>query len=609
MGILILALLILIYASAISLKFNRSLEKNIFVSISIIVLFVYFLGLINFLKYSPYILVLIGVLSMGYILWNFKIYNDKCKLLLMRPILIYFVLSLIAVYIFSKDYFISNWDEFSHWGIYVKNMFVFDSLQNINFTDTSGYPPFVSIIQYITMKFNGTYSEPNLIAPLLLISFLAFSSFIRKRNMEKVYQFLFMIIVMFLPTIFFKDYLTSIYVDAILGILLGITVLDILIEKVSIFKLTKIAIYLVSQVLIKDFAIVCVGIVYFILFLEMFFFRKDEYWRLYTSRIRKNIGLKVYMIILFVIPIIVFCSWRLYLAQFSSVQSNVSKMGFSIPNYLMSVINSFVLLTTQNGISTGSNILFVPTFSYFIIAVIMAGYFSFQIKETEKKISKLLFFSLVIVFVFYCLGLILSYVFIFSEDEALKLASYGRYILTVLIGLYIIIFGFSNENSINNNFINYKPLFLSCAIILLFIDTGSIYTSTIGFFQRNNNKIDFATNYYTKLDVIEEKTNENDHVFYVNMESDGYHYYIARYYLTPIHLQNQMWNMKENLNDKSIMEKEKFALLLANYDYVYIDTLNDEFIFEYSDFFREEIKNQSLYKVDKDSELSLSLIE
>ena len=80
--------------------------------------------------------------------------------------LVAFLVIYVFFYIFDLRRYFSAWDEFSHWGVMVKEMFRTDSLySSIESTLAvhKDYPPIFQIFELFWTKLCGSYSEPNLL--------------------------------------------------------------------------------------------------------------------------------------------------------------------------------------------------------------------------------------------------------------------------------------------------------------------------------------------------------------------------------------------------------------------------------------------------------------
>jgi hypothetical protein len=154
-------------------------------SIFFITLWEFVLGLSGFLNLGMEILVLI-VCSTTLIL---LIKNLQFRILTLKSIYLpstvaFFLLAAIS-FLKSKDWVLSQWDEFSHWGHVVKIMYEYGALGPGTPTDYTAeeYPPALSLFQYFVNDFSSGWREGllfwslHLIAISIIVSVLAKCSY------------------------------------------------------------------------------------------------------------------------------------------------------------------------------------------------------------------------------------------------------------------------------------------------------------------------------------------------------------------------------------------------------------------------------------------------
>lgn len=118
----------------------------------------------------------------------------------------------------------SIWDEFSHWGLVVKNMYIFDYFGNHPDSTVTfrGYPPATALWQYFVAKLCGefkeeyTYQAMGWLMGSLLLPVL--KKFKWKRMISAGFSILTLALI---PLVFNYLYPVSLLVDIILGLLLG----------------------------------------------------------------------------------------------------------------------------------------------------------------------------------------------------------------------------------------------------------------------------------------------------------------------------------------------------------------------------------------------------
>lgn len=123
----------LFYSTVI--KGNKYFFLILFISFVSIV--TYLLGIINLLPYSPYIIIFVSIILA--ILYRNKLTKINIKELIPNDLLIYYLITLIWLFIMTRNAGLSHWDDFSHWYRIIKIMH-FDS--SFPTTDELLYPTY-----------------------------------------------------------------------------------------------------------------------------------------------------------------------------------------------------------------------------------------------------------------------------------------------------------------------------------------------------------------------------------------------------------------------------------------------------------------------------------
>ena len=131
-------------------------------------------------------------------------------------------LSLISLYK-SKDWVLSQWDEFTHWGLVVKAMHEYSALGPATPADlwAINYPPGISLFQYFVMDFSSGWREgllfwaTHLIVIAIIVSVLARSSY---KYLSEIALKLF--IALAASSVFFSNF-DNIYADPVLALAFG----------------------------------------------------------------------------------------------------------------------------------------------------------------------------------------------------------------------------------------------------------------------------------------------------------------------------------------------------------------------------------------------------
>lgn len=145
----------ILIATAIAIRFNKKIVETLAVSVFLCITVLYISGLIT--SFIPGIIIILGtvLLSLVYII----VMGTRKKILYYSNQIFWglFICILIAVYFLIVSYgrYLTDGDEFVHWGIAVKYYYTLNDYSNIALTSdrASRYPPAATIWNYFTIRF------------------------------------------------------------------------------------------------------------------------------------------------------------------------------------------------------------------------------------------------------------------------------------------------------------------------------------------------------------------------------------------------------------------------------------------------------------------------
>lgn len=607
MNVLYLFLMIIILSTFLSIKFNKEIGDTVFPSLSILLILLFLLGIIGLLKHSILITGSLVFIILCYCIY--KIYKEETivKKYLLKPALIYIIFLFLLTYFLWNKSFINKWDEFSQWGIYVKNIFNENSLWNTNFTsEPNGYPPIISIFQYFLMKLNGAYLEADLFRGIFLLSTLPLLSFFKNLSFKKPSQiFLYMLILFAIPSALSYDYLNSIYADTVVGILFASAVISLIIEPIDNFNIVRNFVILSILILSKSVGVVMVGSFYIILLIDILFIRRKEYFQYYNENLKRVVSKLTYVFI-FLLPIIMRGIWAIFLrgVSVSSKLGNIvdSTIDIKDTSYFSKVINDFIAGIFKTNIGGTNNIISIPSFYWILLVLLLFVILKdLLMNKDEKKQIKLSIIAIVISFTLYTCALLYSYLFSFEMEEAIALASFSRYMITILISSLMILIlvesYFHLKGSLKNKIFNY-------IIIGLILSTIRIPEILIVMKNSMNSNLEYQK-FNSKFAIIDKVKNNipaKNNVYYLSAETDGFDYLVAKYKLTPNKVQKSNYNICISCNDKNkqIVSVDNFKKLLHNYEYLFIYKISDNVKNDYKEVLNINGKLivEGLYKIN-----------
>ena len=634
MWVALVAILIYIsIATCITQRFKFKQESSVTIVFLSLALLLYIAGLFNLMKFAVYLIYLFAIISFVYIIYCIIKKKIKIREIFTPGIIMYIFVIMIMAFI-VKDTYYYEWDEFSHWGANLKAMVEYDVFWSNKIYDGVHvvYTPIAGIIEYFFCKINGGFAED--------VSYMAINTFIitlllpiikgQKHNL-KSYIKLILFWFMFYCSIKLCNFqLTSIYIDMLLGILfaLGMVLayrLDGKEDKINLI------LTLIMMPLLKDTGLLLLGIILMQLFFNKVILKIIEERKI-TKQHFKIFGIIVLMLI---IPLVFYGTWKIYCGVNGKVlddrhdKNAISEID--IKEYIKGILlidtdnskykdisNSFydALNTTPVVGGLESTVTAVKLVAVLDITGIII-YLVNKDKQDKKKIATILL-ALNIGFGLYCLLLLATFMFAFTETEGRALASYSRYMSTYFIAWIIITVGLALNSKIKNVILS-----LTIAIMLCLYPTSVI--SIVDITSRKNlSGIDDETR--TEANIIKENVELNDKVYIIYQNiGGGYEYHKLRYSISPIvtnllyewslgpkYYESDIWSLdltKEEF-EKKLIDEEFDYLFIAKIDKQFVDIYGSLINFDFNTNNYEELNNK-LLKIERvnENEVILNLVK
>lgn len=634
MWVALVAILIYIsIATCITQRFKFKQESSVTIVFLSLALLLYIAGLFNLMKFAVYLIYLFAIISFVYIIYCIIKKKIKIREIFTPGIIMYIFVIMIMAFI-VKDTYYYEWDEFSHWGANLKAMVEYDVFWSNKIYDGVHvvYTPIAGIIEYFFCKINGGFAED--------VSYMAINTFIitlllpiikgQKHNL-KSYIKLILFWFMFYCSIKLCNFqLTSIYIDMLLGILfaLGMVLayrLDGKEDKINLI------LTLIMMPLLKDTGLLLLGIILMQLFFNKVILKIIEERKI-TKQHFKIFGIIVLMLI---IPLVFYGTWKIYCGVNGKVlddrhdKNAISEID--IKEYIKGILlidtdnskykdisNSFydALNTTPVVGGLESTVTAVKLVAVLDITGIII-YLVNKDKQDKKKIATILL-ALNIGFGLYCLLLLATFMFAFTETEGRALASYSRYMSTYFIAWIIITVGLALNSKIKNVILS-----LTIAIMLCLYPTSVI--SIVDITSRKN-LLGIDDEIRTEANIIKENVELNDKVYIIYQNiGGGYEYHKLRYSISPIvtnllyewslgpkYYESDIWSLdltKEEF-EKKLIDEEFDYLFIAKIDKQFVDIYESLINFDFNTNNYEELNNK-LLKIERvnENEVILNLVK
>ena len=520
------------------------------------------------------------------------------------------------------------WDEFSHWGMFLKESLRLDSLfcmSPLEFAHKD-YVPAITLFETIWCKLNFRYAEPDVYTgiqvfmfSLLMPLFEKFELYSRKNTTGKqegkkplilslgniVLLFCSVAFVLLIPLVFKTNdafcFYHSIYCDVPIGIMLYWCLFEVY-KEYEDYKYTFLLLTIGVSVLVllKMTAMALVPLVIGLFILKNIFFTE------------KKIKGKAFALFVptIVIPVSLWTWFNLFvmknLGRLDGIQSYGGMKISSVKEVFTNPVNSSIpyLKTVKDRFFDAiihRDILIRGSYIAVIIFIVL-GFFALAIfseRKNRKKIS-LAGVWILVSSVYYMLLMYFLYATAFMEHEAVRLASYERYMNSFVISALLFLVAVYYYSEIwRKHFIVFCTVPLLSSLYLFFLHPEVFKQVLPGSITKDE---EFIKEYTDSASVIIDSTEEDDSIYIINREGDEGFLWRQRYLCNPRTIGGGSIGSKINEGDIWSEDLKVIELvdILKCYDYVYFAKLDEDFLFKYSDVFddNEQLVEGQLYKIN-----------
>lgn len=626
LGYIVIYISIVFGSIFVSNKFNKKIESCIVIDILFKMILMYIFGLCNLLYIGSIITITISII-LGIITLIKQRKNTEFKEKILTNGFYFFTIIYFCFMIFTYGKTSYLWDEYSHWSLASKEMFYTNKLLPESQILIVNYPPFPTILQYLFNKTIGIYSQGTEIFANYILGFsLLLPLFEIVNSKSKIQNICISITILCIPAIFHSIiFYEGIYTDSILALLIGYIFYQIYNQKDAKFLKLSILLAFVTMSLTKAtglyIALILIGS-YILLAIIEIITKKYNVKKYILENKRKLISI----VLLIIILLLTSFSWKIYskemqtaITDFEEYRKEVSKeesigiieaTGSILTTLLGSTEKSadydqsnrllFKELTTQYSLKAPIRI----TIMYVIIFMAIASIVIYKfINKEEKSKYKNTIIAITIGLIIYIAFLQLAYLTKFGSGERLIHASLDRYINTYLLGFFIllvsiIITKISNSNKNKNQIFT---IFIMCILLITQIQQITDATIASGTY---NAQMRYDLKDMNKMsEFLNESLQDGEKVYVVNQNpSYSLKETYIKYILAPKFKTQVNPRFGKELAEKldgDILEVWS-KILTEKYDYIYIYK-NDEYFEEMAkDLFEEEIKENIIYKIQKE---------
>lgn len=612
--------LIALFFILVTFDLNISIftKKNVTffpIIVSSIILILYIFGLFNQLILGFYFICSLIVLNLFFLILNFK--NHKINLNdIFRHRYVALGLYLMFIFYVNHGNKLLCYDEFSAWGLYIKNTFNYDSLHvfSPHQMAAKAYFPGTTLFIYFLLKLKGFISEELMINGLNIIYFALISTLfdrIAKKNIAEFFKIFLISLLIPLSVNMWPTPTSVILTDALLGCSFAYCLYFHYTNKFNKYYILNLSFALFLLNSIKATGIILSFLFLLIVLVDIIFFRKNEFKKQF---LKNN---KIFNIIFLFLPMFAigfgFVSWSFILDKLSL--TNVVPTSFNILSdyFLQSLLACLKVIFTQAG-------------SYFYsFLLIFAGIYIYlknkfaKNKKVNRKTKRFIAFVLIYV----CSGIIysifLTIVIVTQMPKELAIRAEGlvRYLCTYILATNMLFACLFIDLK------NTKKVWLFSSSTLVLIILLQFTISTRFFINLIERKHVYEANVYRRdYENIKKIKNfidkEKDIVYFVGVNEIDI--LIANYNIYPISLSKFIFQAEKNQDQnllilpvnqyfkspfvswrpQSKVEKERMNKLNGKL-WLYVFRFNDEFKDNFGEFFiggQSYIKNDSLYSID-----------
>ena len=586
MQYLIIYIITIINSIVLAKKLKVKTEQAIPITIMGMITLVYLSGILGNLKLGLGLIIIISIIMLIYLI----IYLVKTKKQIKENLRFYFSPGIVAygiIYIIfvvlNKNRIFENYDEFNHWGLIIKDMYLNDNFafSRESVTMFNEYPPFTAIFQYIFLKFANVYSEDIIIIANNILSISIVMPLFKKITWDKSLKNIIVIIplAVLTPLIIYEKYYFNILVDGMIGILIAYILYQWFSNSKNIlYRNTSIIFGMISLALIKYSGFGFLAIVLLIIFIDCIR-RKAKKEKIRTEILSIIAGVIISFTLLGLWNFNMKANkqntnWNIENVSLGKIVNLIfngkepdGKRGFTT-RYLNSIFFRTTITERQLTISTAT--LLIITLNLFVYK---------NIKEKKKyKYYSVALYAFQLIYLIYMLFL---YLFLFNEEETLAFSSFERYFGTIFLAtiMFHIFIGIENKEDFN-----IREIIIIMCIILAFLPIKTIQEKIINGKQEKIIALNERKRYMVVTNY-KEKLSENDRIYYIDKTpyESKYSLQIVKYQMLPVIVENtgKIEDLKEN-----------------NYTYLYIYKTNDSLNEEFKELYNIIPQDETMYKID-----------
>ncbi|VVM36139.1 hypothetical protein PS662_03085 [Pseudomonas fluorescens] len=491
-------------------------------------------------------------------------------------------------FIWNKRYQFLGWDEFSHWALVAKYLIA----ENRLFTADSqimflAYPPGTALFQYYFAQVMGAADGTILFAHMSLLAAAVLALVSNSARKPLVAISILMVCFVVIYGLGYDIY--EIYVDLILGALLGAAVAILLAKKSDIRGYLIVIPMLMFLPLVKH-----VGFAFALVGLGAMVVAAVFDCRTLPSRQQR---IRIAACVFAAIAGVAFTqlSWHSYYLSLGVTDPYARVMTIS------NVLEFFINPTSDKHVAVwaefwqrilpadaSSGVSLISPALEALILVVLTGIHVWLL-PTAIRVRQLFIFSIVAagLVAFSCL-LLLSYGFYFSDYESVRLASFERY-----FGSYLLAWGFALAGAAGqqiavmqrSRLVSFVMLPLLLMVFVLIPKVHAAFFTDEG--KARHQELSGLRDISRQLSIdIRSVAKPNQKTYFIDPYSTGYTFFMFRYEMAPMVINTKCWVLRVPVSKDDIYACDlPLDAALDGYDFLALGKVDAEFWVRYGSWF------------------------
>lgn len=585
---------LLLIAAAMARTWNKPFALTLPAATLGGIFLLYLFGLLGLLRIGVYALYALGLAAAAFLALPL-IRGERQGWKAPSPAILMAILAVPVICFVSRGRLMLIWDEFSHWGVVVKNMYLLDEFGSSAASTAiyKSYPPSIGLLQYYFMRLEGVFTEATLYRAKDFLTLSLLLPFFEKTAWKDVKELLLLTVIVFcLPLIDYYYFYRSIHVDGLMGLLfLYILIAYYRAEAGDLFSYACVALGIFALAMIKSSGAGFCLLILLLLAVDWLYRRKD------AADMAPPRGRRLAGSLLLPCAALLFAAvtWRINLAVSGAADYwnaaaalSPQRLLFAVQNpqpYQSETLERF--FSALFALRDDTYAVRLSPLSWIGLTVVPCA-LSWLVTPAaaEKKRVGRICLLLLAGYAIWLIVLLFSFLFLFADFEALNLDGFERYTSTYQLGamgfsLYLLLTSWRENRK--ERFAAYLSLLL-CAQLCFFTFSDMAKATVLAPQYNAYTRAQRAG--YPAAPAWPELDPARDRVLFIGQQSEatGLDFYYNRYLKTPLYVgMIGSWSVGEKYGNSDdwtapfTLEDWTRAVYDSDYTHIYLFAVDERF--------------------------------